>query len=165
MTGVVDSRVQTGNLLANGENFVQEALDNFMVLIDDLDYKAAYEILDIGVLHFLRRKQMFIELKGLHMALWRLALSRSFPNDADSMFPLFLRDYASSHTSVADSRIVERAREYWGMLMPQGGGDFSAVARHLLSFSPKIKGNDKALTLKLALYLNTSYNLIFDRLI
>ena len=149
----------------NGEDFVQEALDNFMVLIDDLDYKAAYEILEIGPLHFLRRNHMFIELKGLHMALWRLALSRSFPNDAERMFPAFLRNYSLKHPGAKDSRIVERATEYWGMLTPASTGDFSILARHLLSFSPKRQGNDKARILKLALYLNNSYNLIFDRLI
>ena len=147
------------------EEFVQEALDNFLVLIDDLDYKAVYEILEIGPLQFLRRRQMFIELKGLHMALWRLALSRSFPNDAEAMFPAFLRKYASTHPGVKDSRIVERAREYWGMLAPTGTGDFSAVARHLLSFFQRSPGDDRAAVLKLALYLNGSYNLIFDRLI
>lgn len=147
------------------ENFVQEALDNFMVLIDDLDYKVVYEILGIGLLHFLRRKQMFIELKGLHMALWRLALSRSFPDDADFMFPVFLKNYARSHKSRIDAQIVERANQYWNMLIPLGNCDFSSVARHLMSFSPGMKVDDKALTLKLALYLNSSYNLIFDRLI
>lgn len=135
-----------------------------MVLIDDLDYKAAYEILGIGPLHFLRRKQMFIELKGLHMALWRLALSRSFPDDADAMFQVFLRNYARSHTGRLDTPIVERAIQYWDMLTPQKNCDFSPVARHLLSFFPSLAGN-KAFTLKLALYLNSSYNLIFDRLI
>lgn len=145
--------------------FVQEALDNFMVLIDDLDYKAVYEILGIGFLQFLRRKQMHIELKGLHMALWRLALSSSFPNDADRMFPTFLENYTRSHPTPRDRQIVERAREYWGMLMPIGLSDFSPVARHLLSFFPQIPEDDKAHVLKLALYLNSSYNLIFDRLI
>ena len=62
----------------------QVALDNFAALLDDADFTAELELVGVGRFQFLRRRQMCLELRGLYMALWRLALSRSFPNDADA---------------------------------------------------------------------------------
>lgn len=147
------------------QNFVREALDNFEVLIDDLDYAAFYELMGIGRLQFLRHKQMHVELKSMHIALWRLALSHSFPEDAESMFSVFLQRYQRTHPGKLDSEIVGRAPGYWDMILPTGNSDFSGVARHLLSFSNTGNADMRALILKVALRINAAYNLIFDRLV
>ena len=75
------------------QSFVQLALDNFAALLDDVDFSAELALLGIGRLQFLRRRQMLVELRGLYIALWRLALGRSFPNDADTMLSVFLHRY------------------------------------------------------------------------
>lgn len=149
----------------SASEFAQQAVDNFLILLDDLDYNIYYEILGVGRFQFLRRKQMYIELKSLHMALWRLAISSSFPNQAEAMFPAFLEAYSRNHPGKGDARIVSRAPQYWGMIAPAGDGDFSGVSRHLISFFPPREKELKAITLKLALRLHTSYRFIFDRLI
>lgn len=145
--------------------FAQEAVDNFLILLDDLDYNIYYEILGVGRFQFLRRKQMFIELKGLHIALWRLAISSSFPKDAGKMFEDFLEAYSQKHPGKTDAEITARARQYWGMIEPGGGSDFSAVSRHIISFFPPREKDLKAITLRLALRLHASHRFIFDRLI
>lgn len=150
---------------ADASEYAREALNNFLIVIDDLDYNIYYEILGIGRFQFLRHKQMLIELKSLHIALWRLAISHSFPNDAERMFSAFLETYANAHPGRIDQQIVARAPQYWGMIAPSGDADFSSVSRHLISFFPPREKDLKAITLKLALRLHASYRYIFDRLI
>lgn len=149
----------------DSEALIQEALDNFAALIDGLDFSVELEIMGIGRLQFLRRKRMLVELCGLYIALWRLALGRSFPNDADRMFKKFLENYAQSHPSKIGAHTAQRALEYWGMLEPTGDADFHGVARHLTSFIVLENQDPRAIILKLALHIRKAYRFIFERLI
>ena len=144
---------------------MRQALDNFMALYEDADFTVELAYLGVGRMQFLRRRQMLLELRGLYMALWRLALARSFPQDADLMFDTFLREYAAKNRDRASDRVLTRGREYWGMLEPMGDGDFSDVARHLTSFFAKTEMGDKSVNLKLVLHIRKLYKHIFDRLI
>lgn len=143
----------------------QVALDNFAALLDDADFTPELELMGVGRFQFLRRRQMSLELRGLFMALWRLALSRSFPNDADAMFAAFLHGYLSRHADKGARQAAERARQYWGMLQPKGDADFNDVARHLTSFAERDEKAQRSLTLRLALHIRSVYRFIFDRLI
>lgn len=147
------------------QEIIEEALANFAALIDDFSYDLELEMLGIGRFQFLRRKQMLIELRGLYIALWRLALGRSFPHAADNMFTIFLRRYERNHGGKIASRVVERASQYWGMLEPAGDSDFSEVSRHLASFTEREDKEQTPLVLKLALQIRAAYRFIFDRLI
>ena len=147
------------------ESAVSEALENFAALLDDADFTAELELMGIGRMQFMRRRQMLVEWRGLYMALWRLALGSSFPQDAERMFTTFLRSYHTAHPDKVSSRIMERAREYWGMLQPKGDADFSDVARHLCSFSARDEKQTRSLTLRLVLHIRRAYKIIFDRLI
>ena len=147
------------------ESAVSEALENFAALLDDADFTAELELMGIGRMQFMRRRQMLVEWRGLYMALWRLALASSFPRDAERMFATFLRSYHAAHPDKLGSRIMERAQEYWGMLQPKGDADFSDVARHLGSFSVQDEKQARSLTLRLVLHIRRAYKIIFDRLI
>lgn len=151
--------------LAVSASVVDAALDKFAALLADADYVQELEILKVGRMHFLRRRQMITELTGLYMALWRLALGRSFPQDADRMFEMFLERYGRENPGRRSAHVLERAREYWSMLAPQGDADFSPVARHLTSFSTRDAAHAKSMDLKLVLHIRKFYNLIFERLI
>lgn len=147
------------------EAVIREALDNFAALIGDMDYNDAINLMGLGRFQFLRRKRMRLELMALYMALWRLALARSFPPHADAMFATFLAEYEGSHTGKACEGVTARAREYWAMIHPVGDSDFSDVARHLTSFLISDQRDVRALTLKLALHIRSAYRFIFERLI
>lgn len=148
------------------QDVVEEALANFAVLIDDIGYEACLDLMGIGRLQFLRRRQMKIEILGLRMALWRLALARSFPTRAEGMFREFLKRYAESHPDKNSREATKRGLQYWGMLEPGGDSDFQAVARHLASFNEqKPEDGSRALILRLALAIRGDYKFIFDRLI
>lgn len=151
----------------NGEyNPVQEALDNFDALLRDAAFDAELELMGIGRLQFVLRRQMTREFTSLYIALWRLALASSFPNDADAMFATFLHGYLLRHPDRAGRNIANRAREYWDMILPGGDSDFTAIARHLISFLSAMGDSaERALTLKLALHLRGIYRFLFERLI
>lgn len=151
--------------LDDAPGIAQVALDNFAALLEDADFTVELELAGIGRFQFLRRRQMILELRGLHMALWRLALARSFPRDADAMFATFLHGYLTRHPDKGARQAAERARQYWGMLQPTGDADFNEVARHLTSFAERDEKARRTLTLKLALHIRGTYRFIFDRLI
>lgn len=141
-----------------------EALDNFEALLADASFDFELELMGIGRFQFQLRKQMIFELKGLYIALWRLALARSFPNDADAMFASFFHNFLSKHNDRASRHIAQRAREYWEMIHPVGDSDFTEVARHLTSFL-KDHPDSRGFTLKMALHIRKMYCFLFDRLI
>ena len=144
---------------------VRAALDNFKALLADADFTLELELLGVRRMQFMRRGQMQAELMGLYIALWRLALARSFPADADSMFEAFQNEYAQEHKDKRSAHILRRAREYWAMLEPRGDSDFSEVARHLCSFSTQDPHQARSINLKLVLHIRKIYKLVFDRLI
>lgn len=147
------------------DDIVELALDNFAALLNDVDFSAELALLGVGRLQFLRRRQMLTELRGLYIALWRLALGRSFPRDADTMLAVFLHRMIMGSREKAVRATAERGRQYWGMLAPQGDSDFSNVARHLASFAPRDEKEQPALILKLALNIRCYYTTIFQKLI
>ena len=151
--------------LVASASVVETALDNFAALLADVDFAQELQILEIGRLQLLRRSQMITELTGLYMAIWRLALGRSFPQDADRMFAMFLERYGKEHPGKRGLHALERARGYWAMLETLGDADFSPVAEHLTSFSSQDATRVKGTNLKLVLYIRKFYKLIFDRLI
>lgn len=144
---------------------IQRAMENFAAFLDDADYATVLDIMGIGRLQFLLRRQMTCELKGLYTALWRLAVAKSFPGSADAMFAHFLNQYALTRRGKAAAMAMERAEQYWGMLEPAGDSDFNGVARHLISFVVKDQQDTRAITLKIALHLRSCYRTIFEHLI
>ena len=160
--GSAPSETTPGNALAGAP---RQALDNFAALFADADFTVELDYLGIGRMQFLRCRQMLLELRGLYMALWRLALARSFPQDAGQMFDTFLLEHKAAHKDRISAQVLVRAREYWGMLEPMGDKDFSEVARHLTSFFARTDQGNKSVNLKLVLHIRKAYKFIFDRLI
>ena len=144
----------------------EEVIANFQALIASQDFAIQLRQLGIGPLQIMRRKQMLLEFKALFIALWRLALARSFPDDGQDIFDAYLQTHS---TDVAKStnivQVAERARQYADMLSLRGDTDFSEVSRHLLSFLKLAENERRSITLKLALDIRQMYNFIFERMI
>lgn len=147
------------------ESFESRALEKFTLFLEETDFALDLELLGIGRLQFMRRRQMLVELRGLYMGLWRLALDSSFPQDADDIFAAFLQRYQLTHPDKVSQQVLERAQGYWGMLQAKGLTDFSDIARHLWSFSEQEEKDKRAMTLRLVLHFRTVYKMIFDGLI
>jgi len=148
------------SLMAVRADAVQEALDNFPVLLLDLDAGRALHILGIG-----RRARLLAEWRGLCMALWRLALQRSFPDHAEAMFRQFRESFGQSHTDKTSALALERAPAYWEVLAERGDADFRPVSRFLAAVFFEDEARAQAMALRLMLHVRQTYQSIFERLI
>jgi hypothetical protein len=144
----------------------EEVIANFQALIESWDFSVTLRQLGIGAIQIMRRKQMLLEFKGLFAGLWRLALTRSFPQDGRHIFEGYLEACLSNPKSGKKARhFVERARQYAEMISLRGDTNFSEVSRHLTSFLHLPESIRKSATLKLALDIRQMYNCIFERMI
>jgi len=144
----------------------EEVIANFQALIDSWDFSAELRQLGIGSMQIIRRKQMLLEFNGLFAGLWRLALSRSFPEDGQQIFEGYLKGCLNKPKSGKKAQLlVERSRQYADMIAMRGDTDFSEVSRHLTSFLPLPESARKSATLKLALDIRQMYNRIFELMI
>ena len=148
---------------------IDEVLDNFAALLASFDFTPEIDAMGIGRMQFLRRKRALQDLRALFIALRRLALRKSFPDDGDVIFETFLARY--QQTPARDSArkdaaaMVEKVRAYVDMLDHKGDADFSEAAHHLVSLLSLGDAEAKALRLRLALHIRSTYKLIFDKLI
>ena len=144
----------------------EEVIANFQALVESWDFNTELARLGLGAMQIMRRKQMLLELKGLFAGLWRLALTRSFPEDGLQIFEGYLKQCLSGPKSGKKAQqLVERSRQYAEMLALRGDTDFSEVSRHLTSFLHMPESARKSAILKLALDIRQMYNLIFERMI
>lgn len=143
-----------------------EVVLQFRVLIDSMDFRAELADLGIGPLQVLRRKKTLRELRALSIALWGLALQKSFPQDAGEFFVRYVEtDALLNATGKEPGKLRQRLEEYIQLLDIKKDRDFLPVAGHLAEkITPKSK--DLARTrLKLSLIIRNLYNLIFTRLV
>lgn len=120
----------------------------------------------VGRLQVFRRKRILGELKALFIALWHLALQKSFPVDGSLIFEEFLARFENTKGAEKYTRpIVERAKQYVDLLERKRDTDFSEVASHLASLLDISEAEARTLKLRLALHIRSTYTLIFQRLI
>ena len=143
-----------------------EVIANFLALVESWDFDTEVKRLGIGAMQIMRRKRMRLEFKGLAAGLWRLALTRSFPEDGQIIFEGYLaRCLEQPKGRKKAQQLVELSRQYAAMIALRGDTDFSEVSRHMTSFLDLHESARKGATLKLALEIRQMYNLIFERMI
>jgi hypothetical protein len=144
----------------------EEVVELFLALYNCLDFRDILEDLGIGRFNFPRRNKALRELKALCIALWDLALQKSFPSDASDFFTFFLRvapDLAGKGRAANDMR--ELVSGYVKLLEHKRDADFMPVADHLaqtLAFSSR---DMPRLRLKISLITRNLYNMIFNKLV
>jgi hypothetical protein len=144
----------------------EEVIDNFQALLENWDFNTELKRLGISAIHIIRRKQVLLELKGLFAGLWRLALTRSFPEDGQQIFEGYMQRCLSNPKNARNGQqLVDRSRNYAEMIAVRCDADFSEVSRYLTSFLKLPESTRKSATLKLALNIRKMYNIIFERLI
>jgi len=143
-----------------------EVIRQFLRLYNSLDFKT--ELADIGVprWQFLRRKRATQELRAITIALWGLALQKSFPNDAGDFFAAFREKAPILAEGVKETvRLHEKVNAYIVLLSPKKDTDFSPVADHLAKLLALQAEDVARLRLKLSLIIRNLYVLIFDKLV
>jgi len=143
-----------------------EVIRQFLGLYHSLDFKA--ELADLGVTRwqFLRRRTAVQALRAICIALWGLALQKSFPNDAGDFFAA-LRDQAPALAGSAKdtARLHACVNTYVELLAPKKDADFSPAATHLATILALHAEEVPRLRVKLSLIIRNLYVLIFDKLV
>jgi len=143
-----------------------EVIRQFLGLYHSLDFKA--ELADLGITRwqFLRRRKAVQALRAICIALWGLALQKSFPNDAGDFFAA-LRESAPmlAGSSKETVRLHESVNAYVELLAPKKDADFSPLATHLAAMLVQQAEELPRLRVKLSLIIRNLYVLIFDKLV
>jgi len=143
-----------------------EVIRQFLGLYYSLDFKA--ELADLGITRwqFLRRGKAVRALRAICIALWGLALQKSFPNDAGDFFAEFrARAPMLAGSWKETARLHESVNAYVELLAPKKDADFSPVASHLAAILALHPEDAPRLRVKLSLIIRNLYVLIFDKLV
>lgn len=158
--GAQRSRVSVAHYSAD------EVIGQFLALYHCLDFKAELADIGIGRFQFSRRKKALRKFRVLAVALWGLALQKSFPGDAQDFFNEFRTRIADvAGTGKAPERFVNRLNIYVDLLAPKKDGDFLPVTEYLSDVLALNADDFRRLRLKLSLIIRNLYVLIFDRLV
>jgi hypothetical protein len=144
---------------------VEEVVDNFQVLLEHMDFGQELALLGVGQVRFLLRRKLKTEWQTLMIALWRLALERSFPHDGQVIFDTFLERHTAGVTTKQTKIVMARVRLYVASVQSHGDADFMPAGERLLGVIKPTAAAAPALQLRVALRIRTLYTLIFDRLI
>lgn len=144
-----------------------ERIDNFNALLKSYDFSTEVALFGLKRYQFLRRKVALRELKAAFIALWNLALTKSFPDDNTLVFEEFLSRYSYVvEGSNKDAQLLlQKVAVYDTLMQKKGDKDFSEVADFMADLVLTEKTTKKRIGLKLALALRAMYSLIFEKLI
>jgi hypothetical protein len=143
-----------------------EVIEQFLALYNCLDFRHELEDVGISRFQFARRKKALRELKALSIALWGLALQKSFPLDAADFFSQFRSvapDLVGQRKSALDMQ--NRVNIYVDLLAGKRDTDFVPVAAYLAEILALNDNDLRRLRLKLSLITRNLYTLIFDKLV
>jgi len=143
-----------------------EVIRQFLGLYHSLDFRTELADLGISRWQFLRRRTALQALRAICIALWGLALQKSFPNDAGNFFAA-LRDQAPmlAGSGKETARLHKCVNAYVELLAPKKDADFSPVAGHLATILALHAEDIPRLRLKLSLIIRNLYVLIFGKLV
>ena len=143
-----------------------EVIQQFLALYNCMDFKPELEDVGIGRFQFVRRKKALREFRALSIALWDLALQKSFPNDAEAFFQEFRDDFTTLFPSVKERELMDsRVDIYVDCLSVKKDADFLPVAEHLAEVLAIDAEDMRRLRLKLSLFTRNLYTMIFDKLV
>ncbi|MDR2160589.1 MAG: hypothetical protein LBO77_00365 [Desulfovibrio sp.] len=144
----------------------EEILRLFLALYESLDFSPHLAELGITALHIRRRHKALREFRALSIALWRLALRKSFPQDADAFFAALVETAPFLAGSGKDrARLRERVNVYVDIMEGKKDSDFLPVATALVETLAPRAGDGARLRLKLSLLIRGLYTLIFEKLV
>ena len=144
----------------------EEVVSQFLSLYSCLDFKSEIAELGIGSLHIRRRKKALREFRAISIALWGIALQKSFPQDAPAFFEHLLT-VAPFLTGKSKEcvRLQGRVNIYVDLMAGKKDTDFLPVAEYLAAVLALSDEDTNRLRLKVSLITRQLYTLIFDKLV
>jgi hypothetical protein len=145
---------------------IDEVVDNFNALLEQTDFEQELAMSGIKRMRFVTRRRMKAEWLAIYIALWRLALDRSFPADGDAIFKTFIEHRIGKIKQARKAELfISHIMEYVEMFRLKGNNDFSLPAEHLTAKLMLSEQEAQSVRMKMILRLRELYKLIFDRLI
>ncbi len=138
---------------------------NFDAILSDMDFQYELSLLNISGWQFFIRKRLSEEFEALTIALWRLALERSFPEDWQRILSAFM-DVRRARIARAPAReaFTSKVATYLSIVERRREADFIEPAGYLVELAEVNAKQAQSVRLKLALHLRIVYNHLFDRL-
>ena len=144
----------------------EEVAQNFEALLSCMDFKRDLMELGIGSLSLFKRRKALQQLTALSIALWKLTLARSFPQDADAFFQHFMENNPRvSGTGKKPEALREVVQVYVDLLAEKRDTDFSIAAQHMADALALSGADNRSFCLKISLRVRQLYNFIFAKLI
>lgn len=164
MTSETRSAVFTGALPI--PYTAEEVGRTFAGLLATFDFSAELQDLGIGALSLFKRGQARKHLTAISIALWHIALEKSFPNDAEAFYAHFMATYPPVSANKKNARKLHGlATEYGTLIAEKKDADFTKVAEKIIDYFKLRSEEQRRLQLKISLRIRTIYELIFDKLI
>ena len=144
----------------------EEVGRTFVGLLATFDFAVEMRELGIKRLQFVKRLRAKKLMTAVCIALWHLALERSFPHDADAFFAHFTATYPPM---VGERRGAKKLRglvvQYDSLMAEKKDTDFTRVADTLVNALHIEESDKRRQQLKLSLHIRSVYELIFNKLI
>ncbi len=144
----------------------EEVHQNFQALLDSLDFRTELAELSIPWYAFKQKKKTLREFKVLSIALWSLALQRSFPQEAEEFFSSYRQSAPFLNANTPESKMLQnRLNIYIDLLRDKKDADFVPIATYIAEILALTSEDSSKLRLKVSLITRTLYNLIFNKLV
>lgn len=144
----------------------EEVSRTFADLLATFDYSAELHEFGIGRWSFLKRSQARRLLTAVNIALWHIALERSFPHDAEAFFAHFVATYPPL---AGDRRSAKKLRDlvaqFDALVAEKKDTDFTNIADTLITSLGILESDKRRQQLKLSLHIRSVYEFIFEKLI
>ena len=144
----------------------EEVGRTFADLLDTLDFAAELQDLGISSLRVFKRRQAKKHFRAVCIALWHIALEKSFPNDAEAFFAHFMTTSPLVSAEQKNARKLRAMVEtYDALLVEKKDADFTTIAEEITRQFEQGHEEQRRHQLKLSLRIRAIYDLIFDKLI
>jgi len=143
-----------------------EVAARFASLLATFDFEEEFQILALGRFQRAKRKTARRELRALYIALWRLALERSFPIDYAAIAQTFLERLHENLSLTPEDLafLLRRVDVYVTLVAASKADNFLGIADDFLT-SATMLSTSKDLRLKVSLHLRKIFTFIFNNLI
>lgn len=143
----------------------EEVLRHFSELLPALELRQEIAALGCGLDGFFKRRGSLREFTAMCVALWELALERSFPRECEVFFHNFLAASPIFGKGRGRERSVALVKAYAELFALKKDSDFSPVARYMVKKLKARPEDEKVLHLKISLTIRKLYQTIFNYLI
>jgi len=144
----------------------EEVGRTFADLLRTFDDAADMDELGISRLRCLKRALIKRHLTAIRIALWHVALGKSFPKDASTFFKHFIATHLPLSVNSRRAKKLRDLVEWYDTLVGEKKDtDFTQVADALVKALGSKHDDGRRQQLKLSLRIRSTYELIFEKLI